>query len=97
MAFVWLWRDNVTTQTQKAVTFYGDTLIAIRKDDIGAIFVPLARLCNSLGIAHARQAQRIREHPVLSRGFETLNIETPGGPQEAQCLRLDIIPYGFRV
>ena len=82
----------MTAQTQKAVTFYGDTLIAIRQDDSGAIFVPLARLCDSLGIARARQAQRIREYPVISRGFETLNIETPGGAQEAQCLRLDMIP-----
>ena len=46
----------MTTQTQKAVTFYGDTLIAIRQDDTGAIFVPLVRLCDSLGIARARQA-----------------------------------------
>jgi hypothetical protein len=92
MAFDCLSGGNVTAQTQKAVTFYGDTLIAIRQDDSGAIFVPLARLCDSLGIARARQAQRIREHPVISRGFETLNIETPGGAQEAQCLRLDMIP-----
>jgi hypothetical protein len=55
----------MTTQTQKAVTFYGDTLVAIRQDDTGAIFIPVARLCDSLGIARARQAQRIREHPVL--------------------------------
>jgi hypothetical protein len=67
------------TQTQKAVTFYGDTLIAIRQDDTGAIFIPLARLCDSLGIARTRQAQRIREHPVLSRGYVTLTMETSGG------------------
>lgn len=78
---------------QKVVTFYGDEVIAIQQPDSGAIFVPIARLCDNLGIARNRQAQRIREHPVISQGFTTMPVDTGGGAQEAQCLRLDMIPY----
>ena len=60
--------------------------------DTGAIFVPLTRLCDNLGIERKRQAQRIREHKVLGRGFVTLLVDTSGGSQETQCLRLDLIP-----
>lgn len=77
---------------QKTVLFYGDELIAVQTVDTGDIFVPLSRLCDNLGIERKRQAQRIRDHEVLSRGFAALTIETSGGAQEAQCLRLDLIP-----
>ena len=63
-------------------------------------FVPLSRsmLCRSRhpipsgSIERKRQAQRIREHKVLGRGFVTLLVDTSGGSQETQCLRLDLIP-----
>jgi hypothetical protein len=77
---------------QKEVTFYGDQIVAVQEPGSGAIYVPLARLCDNLGIARNRQAQRIREHPVLSAGMQSLSLDTPGGPQEAQCMRLDLIP-----
>lgn len=79
-------------QLQKTVLFYGDELIAVQAADTGNIYVPLTRLCDNLGIERKRQAQRIRDHEVLSRGFVALTIETAGGAQEAQCLRLDLIP-----
>ncbi len=82
----------MTPPIQRTVVFYDDELIAIQEPDSSAIFVPLARLCDNLGIARARQAQRIREHPVLARGLTTLMFESGGGPQEAQCLRIDMIP-----
>lgn len=82
----------MATQIQKSVVFYGDELIAIQEAEHGAIFVPVNRLCDNLGIARNRQVQRIREHPVLSRGYQTLEVETSGGKQETQCLRLDLIP-----
>lgn len=75
------------------MTFYGDELIAVQEDESGAIFVPIGRLCDNLGIERYRQAKRIREHPVLSQGFAQVSIITDGGSQEAQCLRLDMIPF----
>lgn len=70
-------------------------MIAVQQPDSGAIFLPLARLYDNLGIARNRQAKRIREHPVLSQGFATMIIDTGGGPQETQCLRLDGPIPGF--
>ncbi len=82
----------MAAQLQKTVLFYGDELIAIQELTTGGIFVPLNRLCDNLGIARNRQVQRVRDHPVLSRGYTTLELETSGGRQETQCLRLDLIP-----
>lgn len=80
------------TQIQKTVLFYGDKLVAIQAGETGAIFVPLNHLCDNLGIMRARQVQRVRDHVVLGRGLVTLTVETAGGVQEMQCLRLDLIP-----
>ena len=79
-------------QLQRIVQFYGDELIAVQMQDSGTIFVPLARLCENLGIERKRQAQRLREHPVLGTGFQSIAIDTGGGTQETQCLRIDLIP-----
>src|SRR3712207_3954964 len=83
---------QLAAQIQKTVLFYGDELIAIQELEGGAIYVTLNRLCDNLGIARNRQVQRIRDHPVLNRGYTTLDVETGGGRQETQCLRLDLIP-----
>ncbi len=56
----------MSTQIQKTVLFYGDELIAVQMEDSGSIYVPLPRLCDNLGIERKRQAQRIRDHEVLS-------------------------------
>lgn len=82
----------MTPVTQRTVAFYDDELIAIQDPTTNAIYVPLTRLCDNLGIVRARQAQRIREHPVLTHGFATMLVESSGGSQEAQCLRIDMIP-----
>ncbi len=82
----------MTPPIQRTVIFYDDELIALQEPDTSAIYVPLARLCENLGIARARQAQRVREHAVLSRGLRTLTFVSKGGPQQAECLRLDMIP-----
>lgn len=77
---------------QRTVLFYGDEVIAVQDEDSQAIFLPITRMCDNLGVERYRQARRIREHPVLSKGIATLTIETAGGTQEAQCLRLDLLP-----
>jgi hypothetical protein len=73
------------------VPFYGDELIAVQQAD-GAIFVVFPRVCDALGLKRWSQARRIQNHAVLSKGLSTLTIQTEGGPQAAQCLRLDLLP-----
>ncbi len=76
---------------QKIVPFHGDDLLAIRVEESGAIYLPVSRVCANLGIVTQRQAQRLREHPVLSAGLLTLPVEA-SGIQEMLCIRLDLVP-----
>src|SRR5881409_317504 len=76
---------------QQIVPFYGDELIAVQQPD-GAVFVPLGRLCANLELDQQGQARRIQRHAVLKDGLETLTVETTGGPQIVQCLKLTLLP-----
>ena len=76
---------------QRIVPFYGDDLVAVQQPD-GAIFVVFNRVCDALGIKRWSQVRRVQGHAVLSTGFHTLTVQTEGGPQDAQCLRLDLLP-----
>src|SRR6266545_6677839 len=76
---------------QKIVPFYGDELVAVQQPD-GAIFVLFARLCDNLGLNRRPQVLRIQRHTVLSQGLITLTVQTDGGPQQAQCLKLALLP-----
>ena len=76
---------------QKIVPFYGDELIAVQQPD-GAIFVLFARLCDNLGLNRRPQVLRIQRHSVLSEGLITLAVQTDGGPQQVQCLKLSLLP-----
>jgi hypothetical protein len=80
-----------TPLQQRIVPFYGDDLVAVQQPD-GPILVVFARLCDNLGLRRYSQARRVQGHTVLSEGLVTLTIQTEGGPQDAQCLRLDLLP-----
>jgi hypothetical protein len=86
-------RDDAAILEPRAVDFYGDQILAVEEAESRRVFVPLTRLCDNLGIDRPTQTQRIQEHEVLGSGLVTLRLQTPGGPQETQCLRLDLIPF----
>ena len=73
------------------VPFYGDDLVAVQQPD-GTIFVVFARVCDALGLRPWSQARRIQAHAVLQKGLTSLSVQTDGGPQMMQCLRLDLVP-----
>jgi len=76
---------------QRIVPFHGDELIAIQQPD-GTIFVHFGRLCDNLGLARSPQVRRAQRHEVLHDGLVTLTVDTEGGAQSAQCLRIDLLP-----
>jgi len=76
---------------QKIVSFYGDELIAVQIED-GTIYAPFNRLCENMKLDRVGQVQRIRRHEVLRDALVMLTIDTPGGPQTVQCLRIDVLP-----
>jgi hypothetical protein len=77
---------------QKEVEFYGDDLTAVKADD-GQVYVALRHLCEALGLNTQAQTRRIQRHPVLLKGYKGVAIlATPGGPQRAGVLRVDLVP-----
>ncbi len=82
----------MATSIQKTVSFYGDNIIAVQDAENGVIYVPVGRLCDNLGIQRRNQMDRLRDHEVLAQGLTALVVQTEGGPQETECLRLDLIP-----
>jgi hypothetical protein len=75
----------------KTVPFYGDELVAVEAAD-GAIYLHFAKACENLGMARRGQVTRVERHAVLREGLVTLTIQTTGGPQDVQCLRVDLLP-----
>lgn len=76
---------------QRIVPFYGDELIALQEPD-GTIYAPLGRLCDNLDLDRQAQARRIQRHEVLKDGLKMLMLQTPGGEQQVQCLKLSLLP-----
>jgi len=76
---------------QRVVAFYDDELVGVQRED-GLIYAPFNRLCDNLGLQRDGQAQRVRRHAVLNDALVTLMIQTAGGLQQVQCLRVDALP-----
>jgi antirepressor protein len=76
---------------QRTVHFHGDDLVAVQQSD-GTIFVVFIRLCENLGLNRLAQVRRIQRHAILNPGLVTLTVQTPGGPQALQCLKLSLLP-----
>ncbi len=76
---------------QQIVPFYGDELVAVQQPN-GTIFVLFSRLCENLGLERTSQTRRVQRHAVLSRGLTALDVQTPGGMQALQCLKLTLLP-----
>ena len=72
------------------VNFRGDTLYGFRADD--GVFVALKPIVDGMGLGWEGQRQRVKRDPILSEGVCVMH--TPlgrGGPQEAICLKEDLI------
>ncbi|MDP9309935.1 MAG: ORF6C domain-containing protein [Chloroflexota bacterium] len=76
---------------QHIVPFHGDEVVAVQQSD-STIYVLFSRLCENLGLARRPQVLRVGRHAILSKGLVTLPVQTEGGPQDVQCLRLDLLP-----
>lgn len=81
----------LTTVEQKEVIFYEDELVAIRADD-GHIYVSVRHLSDALGLNPTGQIRRIKRQAILDRACHKGYIITPGGPQSANWLRVDLVP-----
>ena len=82
---------SLTVIEQKEVTFYDDTLTAVRGND-SRVYVSVRHMCDALGIDTQGQTQRIDRHTILSEGKGVCDLHTPGGLQSTIVLRVDLVP-----
>jgi hypothetical protein len=66
----------------------GDDLTAARTE-AGSIYLSLPGICRALGLTTQAQLRRITRTPNLRRALRRIPLETRGGPQIVNCLRLD--------
>ena len=77
---------------QRAIDFYGDELIAVLVDDMP--YIPIAPICDFLGVSWSGQSERIRRDAVLSEAALSLRVtrkESQRGGRDMVCLPLDYL------
>jgi len=75
---------------QQIVPFMGDDLAAALAPG-GNIYVTLPGMCTALGLNTRGQLQRIQRTRTLSKGLRHIPIQTKGGFQHLNCLRIALI------
>lgn len=86
-----------TPLAERAVDFYGDTIVAYTFDIMGGreIYVPLRPLCEYLGLSWNAQRERIRRDPVLDEALRFARVtraNSAGGDPNVLCLPLEYLP-----
>jgi hypothetical protein len=76
----------------RQIEVFGDEVLAVRLPD-GSIWLSLRALCENFGLARAMQAQRIKRNDVLAADLIDVRVDTTGGEQTIQVLRLESVPY----
>lgn len=73
---------------QRIVPFMGDALVAALTTP-GDIYISLPGMCAALGLHTQGQLQRIQRTSELVEGLRRISLNTRGGRQKTNCLRLD--------
>ena len=71
------------------VNFRGDTIFATEMN--GQVYVAVKPINDTLGLDWSRQARRLKDDPVLSKGMVTMPIPSVGGTQQTVCLKMEYI------
>ena len=72
--------------------FPSQDIFAALELDPNERYVPIPRLCATLGIARNSQEKAVRTHHVLSQGLRIMPVETDTGEERQLCLRVDLLP-----
>jgi hypothetical protein len=73
---------------QRPVPFLDDELAAALTPG-GSIYVTLPGICTALGLNRQAQLRRILRTPSLNRSLRIIPLQTRGGVQRVNCLRVD--------
>lgn len=80
------------SKTFEVVPFHDHEILTVREGE--DIVVPLKPVVDAIGLAWSAQFERVKRHPVLSKGIRVTRIPSQGGMQEMTALTLDMVP-GF--
>ena len=80
------------TRPQTSITFYGEDIVALLELDPNETYVPVAELCERLGLDRAAEERSVRAHTILAAGTRTLVVEDDDGRRPMLCLRADLTP-----
>lgn len=80
------------SKTFEVVPFHDHEILTVREGE--DIIVPLKPVVDAIGLAWNAQFERVKRHPVLSKGIRVTRIPSQGGMQEMTGLTLDMVP-GF--
>jgi hypothetical protein len=75
---------------QEIVPFMGDELAAALTPG-GNIYITFPAMCTALGLSVRGQTQRVQRTRTLSGALRRIPIETRGGRQRINCLRVDMV------
>lgn len=72
------------------IDFHGAKLVAIGGDSPESVRVAMKPIVEGMGLDWSGQLQRIKRHPVLSRGMGVLPIQMPGDDQARETVTLPL-------
>ncbi len=75
---------------QRVIPFMGDDLAAALTPN-GGIYFNFTAMCNALGLNVRGQLQRVQRTKELAQGLRLIPLQTRGGRQAVNCLRVDKI------
>jgi hypothetical protein len=73
-------------------SFLIDDLMTLLQLDPNERYVPMAHVCDKLGLDMPRQLRRVRDHALLNDGIRRVKMEYENGTAIFVCLRIDLIP-----
>ncbi|GAB4110960.1 MAG: hypothetical protein Fur005_15350 [Roseiflexaceae bacterium] len=77
----------------RGTQFYAEDIFALLELDPNERYVPIARLCERLGLPLRTYEQRARASAALGEGLRLLEVEQDDGSTTRQlCLRIDLLP-----
>ena len=75
------------------VDFHGATLVAVRGETPAETMVAMKPVVEGMGLDWKGQYDKIKEHPVLSKGMGLIPIPSAGGPQTMTALPLSRLNF----
>lgn len=83
-------RDELTNGSIQCVPFHSYELLTLQIDQ--KPYVVMKPIVDAIGVGWKGQHEKLKAHPVLSKGVRKIRIPSAGGEQSMTCLALELFP-----